>query len=70
MPLTLGEEDAARRKEDERVRQKQQEFDQYLSSAKDMWEEFTTGNKFKKKKEEQERERLEKAAYCKKLGIV
>ena len=35
-----------------------------------MWEEFTTGNKFKKKKEEQERERIEKAAHCKKLGIV
>ena len=34
-----------------------------------MWEEFTTGNKYKKKKEEQERDRLEKAALNKKLGI-
>lgn len=69
-PLTAAEEKQARRGEDERVKRKQEEFEQYLASAKDMWEEFTTGNKFKKKKEELERERVEKEAICRKLGIM
>ena len=69
-PLAAEEEKQIREAEDERVQQKQELYEQCLASAKDMWEEFTTGNKYKKKKEEQERDRLEKAALNKKLGIV
>ena len=47
-----------------------QSYQQFLDKAQDMWEQFTTGKKYEKRKEEDKKKEKKNLARMRKLGLI